>query len=55
MEYNKKWRDIIRILRGIYVIPDQEIQCDWNKIDKSEFCKDYIYLKENIGMEQCGQ
>ena len=30
---------------------DQEIQGDWNKIDKSEFWKDYKYLKEHMGME----
>ena len=36
----------------VQIRPDPEIQVDWNKIDKSEFWKDYKYLKENMEMEK---
>ena len=41
-----------RIRRGIQIKTHQEIQHDWNRIEKSEFCKDYKYLKDNIGIEK---
>ena len=31
---------------------DQEIQFDWRKIEKSQFCEEYKNRKLNIGMEK---
>ena len=41
-----------RIRSEIQIKTDQEIQDDWNRIEKSQFCKDYKYLKDNMGMEK---
>ena len=42
----------VRRVVVVQIKTDQEIQEDWNKIDKSEFWKDYKYLKESMGMEK---
>ena len=45
--------ELVRIIRrGIQIKTDQEIQGDWNIIEKSEFCKDYKYLKDDVEMEK---
>ena len=41
-----------RVHRVVQIKTDQKIQGDWNKIEKSEFWKDYRYLKGNMGMEK---
>ena len=41
-----------KIERGIRIKTDQEIQHDWDKIDKSKFCKQYKNRKDGIEMEK---
>ena len=41
-----------RVERGIKTKIGQEIQYDWSKIEKSQFCEEYKNRKLNIGMEK---
>ena len=41
-----------KVERGIKTKIDQEIQVDWSKIEKSQFCEEYKNRKLNIGMEK---
>ena len=40
-----------KIERSLRIKRDQEIQHDWNRIDKSKFCKEYKNRKDGIEME----
>ena len=41
-----------RVERAIKTKIGQEIQLDWSKIEKSQFCEEYKNRKLNIGMEK---
>ena len=41
-----------KIETGIRVKTDQEIQHDWDRIDKSKFCKKYKNRKDGIEIEK---
>lgn len=54
------WGDILEgrienvermIERTIQIKIDQELQLDWAKVDKSNYCKEYKHRKKAIGME----
>ena len=44
-----------RYRRRMQIKTDQEIQGDWYKIENSLFCRDYKYMKDNIGIKKYWQ